>query len=394
VPSGDTALVTPPKILRIAQDKAALRALFPVTRNLTYLNHAALGPLSTPASEAMRKQAEDQRDYGALHWREWYAEYDLARESAARLIGAEPGEIAFLKNTSEGLSFVAEGFRWERGDNVVTTGLEFPSNVIPWKKLERRGVECRTAARPEQIEELIDDRTRIVTVSSVAFHTGERVDIETLGAICKRRNVLLCVDAIQSLGMIPMDVRRANVAFLAADCHKWLCGPEGTTIFYVAAEHLERLDVLEHGWTNIERHGKFIGCGTELLPDSRRFEAGSANTNGIYGFRAAVDLLLEIGVEEIEREVVRLASRLADGLEGIGWSVSSPRPIASGIIGATPPNVEKRSLLWWHRKLEEQGIVCAPREAMLRFSPHVYNTDEEVDAVSRALEAIAAAGPS
>jgi cysteine desulfurase/selenocysteine lyase len=387
--------VTSSQTLRFApDDKAALRALFPVTRNVTYMNHASVGPLSTRAAEAMRKHAEDQRDYGALHWREWYAEYDIARGVAARLIGATPAEIAFLKNTSEGLSFVAEGFRWERGDNVVTTALEFPSNVLPWKKLERRGVECRIAPSPDEVERFLDARTRIVTVSSVAFHSGQRADLEALGELCERRGVLLCVDAIQSLGVVPMDVRRAKIAFLAADCHKWLCGPEGTTIFYVAAEHLDRLEVLEHGWTNINRLGRFIDCGTDLLPDSRRFEAGSSNTNGIYGFRAAVELLLELGVENIEREVLRLATRLAEGLEAIGWRVSSPRPIASGIIGATPPNVEKRSLLWWHRKLEEQGIVCAPREAMLRFSPHVYNTDEDVLQVVEVLQAIEAAGPS
>jgi cysteine desulfurase / selenocysteine lyase len=359
---------------------AGFRDLFPVTRNLVYLNHAAVGPLSVRACEAMEAFARDQRDHGALHWRDWYAEYDRAREAAARLIGAKPDEIAILKNTSEGLSFVAGGLRWERGDNVVTTALEFPSNWTPWKRLE--GVEVRVAGTPdsftpEDIETLIDDRTRLVTISSVAFHNGFVADLEAIGAICARRNVLFCVDAIQSIGMLPIDVRRANVAFLAADGHKWICGAEGAAIFYVAEEHREQLDVLEVGWTNVVRKGSFLDVGTELVDSARRFEAGSLNTSGVYGLRAAIELLLEVGIERIAADAVGVATRLADALEAIGFRIGA-RPVRSAIVGAIPPDVEKTSIPYLHRRLEEAGIVCAPREGMLRFAPHFYNDDSDV----------------
>jgi cysteine desulfurase/selenocysteine lyase len=371
--------------------RSSFRDLFPVTRNLIYLNHAAVGPLSTRACEAMERHARDQREFGALHWREWSAEYDRLRKAAATLIGAERGEIAILKNTSEGLSFVAEGYRWKSGDNVITTDLEFPSNYTPWKRLEQRGVECRVvrsrdgAFTADDVDRLIDDRTRVVTISSVAFHNGFTADLQAIGELCARRNVLFCVDAIQSVGALPIDVRRANIAFLSADGHKWMCGPEGAAIFYVAAEHRAALEVMENGWTNIDRHGRFIGAGTELLPDARRFEAGSLNTNGIYGLRAAIELLLEIGVDRIAAEVIRIANRLTERLEEIGWRVATPRPIASGIIGAIPPGVEP-SLRQWHRMLEEKGVVCAPREGLLRFSPHFYNDDDEIDRVINLLK--------
>lgn len=357
---------------------AAINDLFPVKQNLIYFNHAAVGPLSTRACDAMEGHARDQRDLGALHWREWYAEIAQLRASAAKLIGAQADEIAILKNTSEGLSFVAGGLRWERGDNVVTTALEFPSNWTPWKRLEARGVECRVAPLPtvDEIDKLLDAHTRIVTVSSVAFHNGFVADVEAIGELCARRGVLFCVDAIQSVGVLPIDVRRAKIDFLAADGHKWMCGPEGAGIFYVAAERRELLEVLESGWTNVERQGRFIDCGTEWLPDARRFEAGSLNTNGIYGLRAAIDLLLEVGLDVVAAAAIEVANALADGLESIGWRVASPRPLRSPIIGATPPDVEK-SLLWWHRKLEEERIVCAPREGLLRFSPHFYNSVDE-----------------
>lgn len=367
-------------------DKRALRELFPVTRNVIYFNHAAVGPLSSRACEAMERHARDQRDFGAMHWREWYAEHDRVRHSAAALLGAQASEIAIVKNTSEGLSFVAEGMRWERGDNVITTGLEFPSNWTPWKRLERRGVECRVAKLPvvADIEPLIDARTRIVTVSSVAFHNGFAADLDAIGALCARHNVLFCVDAIQSLGALPIDVRRSNIAFLAADGHKWLCGPEGAGIFFVAAEHRESLEVIESGWTNIDRKGKFIDCPTDLLPDSRRFEAGSLNTNGIYGLNAAIGLLLEVGIEAIETEVLRLAKTLTMKLRDLGFLVEETR---SGIVGATPPNVES-SVIRLHRLLDEERVITAPREGLLRFSPHVYNDDEEIDRVVEVLRRI------
>ena len=368
-------------------DKKALRALFPVTQNVVYFNHAAVGPLSSRAFDAMAGHAADQRDFGALHWRAWYDEYAHFKNGAARLINAQPSEIAILKNTSEGLSFVAEGFRWQDGDNVITTDLEFPSNFVPWSRLARRGVEARVVKsrdgqfQPQDVENLIDGRTRIVSLSSVAFHNGFAPDLVAIGEICARHRVLFCVDAIQSLGVIPMDVRRARIAFLAADAHKWLCGPEGAAVFFVAREHLDELEVLENGWTNIDRGGKFIGCTDDLLPDSRRFEAGSSNTNGIYGARAAIDLLLERGVPDIEREVIRLATLLAEGLAAIGYRIATPRPIRSGIVAAVPPSTEPNTLLRLHRLLEENGIVSSPREGMLRFSPHFYNDEDEVQRV-------------
>ena len=368
---------------------AAFREFFPVTRNLIYFNHAALGPLSVRAAEAMERFVRDQRDYGALHWKKWYAEDAKFRESAAKLIGAQSDEIAILKNTSEGLSFVAQGMRWREGDNVITTALEFASNWTPWKRLEPRGVECRIASSfdASDIESLIDDRTRLFTVSAVAFHNGAVADLNAIGEVCARRNVRFCVDAIQALGVLPIDVEAAKIDFLAADGHKWTCGPESAAIFYVARERRDELEVLETGWTNVDRQGKFIQTSTKLLEDARRFEAGSLNTAGVYGMRAAMDLAMEIGIETIREHALRVATLLAEGLESIGWGVATPRPIESPIIGATPPDVEK-SIRWYHGKIEEKGIISAPREGLLRFSPHYYNDEEEVQKVIDALRGL------
>jgi selenocysteine lyase/cysteine desulfurase len=267
--------------------------------------------------------------------------------------------------------------------------MEFASNWTPWKRLEARGVECRVAASAtvEDITWLVDERTRLVTVSSVAFHNGFAADVNAIGTFCVGRNVRFCVDAIQSLGVIPIDVKAAHVDFLAADAHKWLCGPEGAAIFFVAGERREELDVIEMGWTNVDRKGKFIDTPIDLWPDARRFEAGSLNTNGVYGLRAALELIDEIGVEAIHDHALRVANALVSGLESIGWHVASQRPIRSPIVGATPPDVE-RSIRWFHGRLEEKSIVTAPREGLLRFSPHYYNDEDEVARVIEVLRGL------
>lgn len=388
------------------------RTQFPVTSNVIYLNHAAVGPLSKAASDAMERHARNQRDFGALEWREWYAEHKRFRNAAARLIGATPGEISILKNTSEGLAFVAEGLRWYAGDNVITTDMEFPSNFTPWVHLQRRGVECRMvrnrngAFRPEDIEALIDRRTRLVALSSVSFHNGFVADLDSIGELCASKKILLCVDAIQSLGALRMDVKRSKISFLAADGHKWLLGPEGTAIFFCAEDVREQLEVLEVGWMNFDFGGDFIDQRPEMRSDGRRFEAGSLNTNGIYGLRASIDLLLEIGMEEIEQEVIRLAEYLSRRLEGIGWASSTPRAPRSGIVSVTPPRVDQErlrcllnetkepagssgsTLMCLHRLLEKSRVICAPREGMLRFSPHFYNDETEIDLAVDVLKSI------
>lgn len=378
------------------------RELFPVTNNVIYLNHAAVGPLSEPAARAMMEHAVEQRDFGALYWRDWIAAAAELRHVAARLIGAGASEISILKNTTEGISFVAEGLDWRDGDNVVTTPIEFPSNWAPWKRLERRGVECRTVKienggfTVDDIAAAADDRTRVVALSSASFHHGFAPDLAAIGSFCRSRDILFCVDAIQTVGAMKMDVEAFAIDFLAADAHKWMLGPEGTAIFFAREEVRERLTVLEAGWMNVDRGNKFIGATTELLRDGRRFEGGTLNTNGIYGATAAIELLLDVGIDTIETEVLTLAGHLAHGLHEIGFRVATPQPCRSGIVSAVPSGIDgaKLAALGFtavadervlphliHEYLEREGVICSAREGMLRFSPHFYNTEDELDTV-------------
>lgn len=392
-------------------DKSALRReQFPVTHSLVYLNHAAVGPLPDVTYRMMERHAREQRDSGALHWRGWLQEYVDFRASAARLIGCSAGEISILKNTSEGVSFVAEGLRWRDGDNVITSTMEFPSNSVPWRRLDRRGVECRFIDSAggrfgvEEIEPLIDSRTRLVAVSSAYFHNGFAPDLHAIGDLCAARGVLFFVDAIQTLGAVRCDVKRARITFLAADGHKWLLGPEGTALFFCDEGYRDQLEVLETGWMNVNRKGAFLGCSTELLSDGRRFEAGSLNTNGVHGLRASIDLLDSLGAERIEQEVVRLAEYVAERCEAIGFRTAAPRPLRSGIVGVIPPEIDTTTLrsrvgisgpiaredasVLLHALLEREKIICAPREGMLRISAHFYNDESDIDRLVEVLASV------
>lgn len=389
-------------------NKKELRHLFPVTKNCVYLNHAAVSPLARHSYEAMEDLVRDQRDWGAVHWRAWLAHYRRLREDAARLIGAMPGEISILKNTSEGISFVAEGLDWQPGENVVTTDMEFPSNFVAWKRLERRGVECRLIANHEgrfdvvDVEALIDAKTRVVALSAVSFHNGFRPDLEAIGALCAARGVLLSVDGIQALGALALDVKKCRISFLAADGHKWLMGPEGLAIFYASEEARDRLTPLESGWMSIARDATSLGKTTELHRDARRFEAGAINTAGVCGLDASIAFLNGIGIDEIEREVIRLARLLTEKLDAIGFTLCTPPPVSSGIVSFTPPesidlatvrqalrpgnggddgpSLSAVQLL--HAWLELSGVICSARMGMLRFSPHFYNDDSEIGQVA------------
>lgn len=393
------------------------REQFPITRRLVYLNHAAVGPLSEDAYHAMETHAREQRDVGALYWRDWMSEYERLREVAATFIHAKPSEISILKNTSEGISFVAEGLDWKGGENVVTTDMEFPSNFVPWQRLERKGVECRTIKTsdgrfdPDDVRRLIDSNTRVVALSFVSFHNGFVPDLEAIGRICQETGVLLCIDAIQGLGALRIDVEKSGIAFLAADGHKWLMGPEGAAIFYVRTDVRHLLDVHESGWFNMQQGARIVRGQVELFESGRRFEAGTLNTNGVHGLRAAMELLLEVGLEDVEHEVLRVADHLASRLERIGFVVRSPRPQRSGIVAVTPPALKAdrlggnevyreenavapagaiTELYRLHTFLESHKIILAAREGMLRFSPHFYNDENDVEEVIDVLREIVA----
>lgn len=367
---------------------AALDREFPVRKNLVYLNHAAVAPLPRRVADAITAHVENVRDRGAADWRSWYGMIEVAREKAARFVGAASAEIAFVPNTSWGLNLVALGFHWKEGDNVVTDDMEFPSNAYPWRGLASRGVECRVAKNrdgritADDIAALVDARTRVVAVSWVAFHNGWVFPLEEIGRFCRERGILFVVDAIQGLGALPLDVVKAQIDVLCADAHKWLYGTEGGAVFYVSESARERVPARATGWWNLKTEGEYLEYRGTPCAGARRYEPGTLPTGNIAGLAAAIDLLNAMGRQAVCDRIIQLVEILRAGLAERGWTIASPAPLASGILAATPPSGDARS---WAKALEERGVIVAPREGFVRFSPHAGNDAGEV---ARALSVV------
>ena len=362
------------------------RSQFPVTESWIYMNHAAVSPISQRACDAMVGLLDEVRQSGAGNWRQWVDTYDASRRSLAKLLNAEPGEIAFTKNTSEGVSTFANGLEWQPGDQVVSIEGEFPSNFFAWKALEKRGVVLRLV-QPEQgcvshesIVSALSSRTRVVAVSFVQYLSGFRLDLEMLGKACAAHGCLLFVDAIQGLGAFPVDVKRANIAGLAADGHKWLLGPEGAGVLYVNRQVMERITPTEIGWWTVRHWADFSSRELSWRDDACRYECGTLNTIGIYGLGAAVDLLLEVGIPNIAERILGLTERLRNGLLAQGHSVFGPpaREESSGIVSFVPRRGTAERLL---NLLFSHRVQVAARLGMVRVAPHFYNTEEEIDRV-------------
>lgn len=355
-----------------------LAAEFELAPGLIYLNHAAVAPWPRRTADAVaRFAAENARD-GARHYPRWLQVEQRLRERLARLIGAAPPDVALLKNTSEAISVVAFGFPWRAGDNLVLAAEEFPSNRIPWQALARLGVECRVAhlsgvADPAQaLLDLIDSRTRLLTVSSVQYGNGLRMDLERLGAACRACGVALCVDAIQSLGALPFDVDAVQADFVMADGHKWMLGPEGLALLWVRPAWRERLTLYQYGWHMTRQAGDFDAIDWQPADDARRFECGSPNLLGAHGLEASLSLLEEYGIERVHADLLERSDYLIERISATPELelLSDPRPESrSGIVTFLRRDMDKAHL---HRRLADAGVVCAQRGGGVRLSPHFY----------------------
>ena len=360
---------------------------FDLTPGLSYLNHAAVAPWPRRTADAVaRFAAENARD-GARHYPSWLQVERRLRERLARLIGAQVPDIALLKNTSEAISVVAFGFPWRAGDNLVLAAEEFPSNRIAWQALARLGVECRVAhltgaADPEQaLLDLIDSRTRLLTVSSVQYGNGLRMDLERLGAACRARGVALCVDAIQSLGALPFDVDAVQADFVMADGHKWMLGPEGLALLWVRPAWRERLTLYQYGWHMTRQAGDFDAADWQPADDARRFECGSPNLLGAHGLEASLSLLEEYGIERVQGDLLARSGYLIERIGGAADLdlLSDPTPRRrSGIVTFRHRKISNPDL---YQRLTAAGVVCAQRGGGVRLSPHFYTSWAALDTV-------------
>jgi len=357
----------------------SLASEFPLHSGLIYLNHAAVAPWPKRCAEAVQRFSEENVTTGALHYPRWNAtEQQLKGRLASLLNAPSANDIALLKNTSEVLSVVAYGLDWQPGDNVVISDQEFPSNRIVWESLATRGVQVRrvnlgSAATPEAaLIQHLDARTRVLAMSSVQFSTGLRMDLQRLGQHCLAHGALFCVDAIQSLGALRFDVQEIQADFVAADAHKWLLGPEGVAVFYCRAELRERLRLHQYGWHMVEDSGDYSADAWTPAYTARRFECGSPNMLGIHAFDASLSLLLEVGMDKVEQQVLENATFLLTQIAALPAyeliTVATPGRFA-GIVTFRHRHADQALL---HKYLTDHDVFCAPRGGGIRFSAHFY----------------------
>ena len=368
------------------------RREFPVTKNHVYLDHAGIAPVSLRVKTAIETFLAESAEGAAFHYPRWAQRIVEVRKLCAQLVNSGADEMAFIRSTSHGLSLVSEGLDWQSGDRVLFPEKDFPSNIFPWINLKSRGVEARAIPSRggkvliEDIERLMGPRTRLIAISSVQFSNGFRTDLKRLGALCRRKGVLLCVDAIQSLGIIPMDVREFNIDFLAADAHKWLLGPEGIGIFFCRRELAQNMRPPLVGWKSVQNEFNFDHPVLRLKNDAQRFEEGSQNLMGIFGLGAAIELLLEAGISNIESRVLDLGDQIMHEAGKRGLAVLTPkqREQRGGnitIAGSFDPAAARDAL-------RERGIMVNVRGGGLRISPHFYNTEEDINTLFQNLDSL------
>ncbi|HVU90298.1 MAG TPA: aminotransferase class V-fold PLP-dependent enzyme, partial [Pirellulales bacterium] len=317
-----------------------LRRAMPIARRWAYFDHAAVAPLSEPARAAITAWADDMTENGDTGWTDWSAQLQEVRRRGAALLGAEPAEVALVRNTTEGINFVAEGFPWREGDNLVTLADEFPSNQYPWMNLDSRGVECRRVATNEGRVELdaiakaCDARTRLIAVSWVNYAHGWRNDLDALATLAHERGAYLFVDAIQALGVFPLDVRQTPIDFLAADGHKWMLGPEGAGFLFLRREHLGLLRPFGLGWNSVRQGNDYSRIELNVKDSAARYEGGSYNVSGFLGLGASLELLARHTTEEIATRLLSVTDEACERLRRFGAQVRSHREPgrASGIV--------------------------------------------------------------
>ncbi len=360
-----------------------LREEFPVTRNRIFFDNARVAPLPLRAAKAAQDFLADSTEHGTANYEKWMQKSESARKLFAKLIHADTSEVAFVKNTSEGISIVANGVDWRRGDNVVIPDIEFPANVYPWWNLKRLGVETRMVKAVQgrvEFDDIVrqcDDRTRVISISSVECNSGFRTDLARTGAFCKDKGILFCVDAIQSLGALDMDVKKCGVDFLAADGHKWLLSVEGLGGFYVASDALEKIHPAAVGWSSVIDANNYMTYDFTLRPDARRFEEGSLNVMSAHMFAASLSLFHEAGMDAVEAHIMALGDLILENLRQRNIKIfSSTRPgERSGIISFTL-ETDLNALATY---MNEKGVSLTIRDGLVRVSPHFYNTREEVE---------------
>lgn len=363
-----------------------LRALFPITERLVYLNHAAVSPLPITTIAATEAQLRDVFENGSLNFRSWLSVKEQARQLLANLLGARAEQVAFMRNTSDALSTVANGLAWKPGGNIVTFRREFPSNIYPWLRLRAAcGVEVRMCdERDGRVDEdelcaLVDQRTKLIAISQVQFASGFRADISRLADVAKRNDALLVVDVIQGLGVLPINVEPDGVDVAAGAGHKWLMAPEGVGYLYLSDRARERIEPTLVGWVSVENPDDYDNFDQPWNRGTLAWETGTGANALIHGLKTSLELLTATGTERIANYLEGLTDYLCEHLDQTHYEIVSSRNPGEKSQIVCIKHQQGLSSMELYRRLAAQHVITAPRGDRLRIAPHLYNTTDDLD---------------
>ncbi len=360
------------------------RNYFPyLSNNIIYLNHAAVSPLSKKVVETVDKLVKQKSEEEIDDFKSMLKVFEDTKSELAYLINSTPDRIAFVDNTSNGLNLLAQSIKWNKGDRILLNDIEFPANVYPFLNLEKDGVEIDFVKSHKGIvsaEDIIENGkpgTKLISVSQVQFLTGYRIDLQKLGSYCKEKGIIFCVDAIQGLGAVGLDVERDSIDYISCGTQKWLMGLQGLAFIYVSKDIQEKINQRYVGWQSVKSAWNLLDYKLNLRENADALQTGTLNTMGIYALNASLKLFKEFGYDDIEKTIIANSSYLIRALEKI-----EIRPILSNcgeenIAGIVSFNHENSQKIF--ESLNEKKIIAAVREGIVRIAPHFYNTKDEFD---------------
>jgi len=370
----------------------SIRDLFPAARKITYLNTAAIGLLPVDTVKAVTSQLEDVAANGSANMGEWFAVQERVRALTASMLGAAASDVAFTRNTSDGLAAVASGVKWEPGDNIVSFAHEFPANYYPWRKLrDENGVELRLCSEQdgrmdvEELCSLIDGRTRLVAVSAVQYATGFRPDLERIGREARKADALFAVDMIQAFGAVPLDLPGLRVDIAAGASYKWLCAPQGCGILYLNERARQRMRPVSCGWLSVEDPWDFDSREQPFLQNTLGWETGTCGYALLYGLEQSLKLLAGIGIRKIAAYLRELSDYLCEILPTKRYSIISSRlpGESSQIVSIEPLNGLSAETV--ADELRRQNIVVSARGKRVRIAPHIFNNFDDIENLAACL---------
>ncbi len=363
-----------------------IRGLFPALQNYNYLNSAAVSPLPTVAIDAVNVQLKDVSEHGSSHYPQWVETKNRTRGVIAGMLNVEAEQIAFMRNTSDGFATVANGMTWEKGDNIVSFEREFPANFYAWRRVrDKFGVELKMCPeRDGRIDldkfiGLIDENTKLVSISAVQFASGFRADLEKIGEAARKVDALFAVDIIQAFGTMPFDLPAQNVDIASGASHKWLCSPEGCGILHLSERARERVEPTLVGWISVSEPWDFKDLEQEYKPNALAWETGTGTSSLFYGLEQSLKLLNDAGVENIQNYLEELTDFLCEILPSDKYKIVSSREKGekSQIVCVEPINDLTSDEIF--KELESKKIIVSSRNNKLRIAPHFFNNRGDIE---------------